>query len=290
MAAFIPVSAKLRESFLRPVSFGAPLPVRTDAEQAISQLDLKSYTHTAAAPCTNDQWLAFRQLVAHSDGDNAVLLPRSRELNLDKVSFRSFSIAAKYVGLKPNELHHLNGPAIVQNCVCYLVGGAISRDDNNVAPPGVLLNYSWAGGRRLTPLNMQDYCVPEKEEEQTENESEVCENASISMPDDNNDDGEGLSIGESIVCERDEDKSEKAEIRTIEVSERKIVKKGKWADDLFTIDGINLFVPNIEYQVCIAVFNRVNANGEGRVKFQFPVTCFGPSHNHQKVHDIVSGE
>lgn len=80
------------------MQFSALLPARTEAEVAILKLDLRPYRHSATAACFGEQCKALRDLVLETEGDNVYMLPRSRELNVDKMLFRSFSIADKYCG------------------------------------------------------------------------------------------------------------------------------------------------------------------------------------------------
>ena len=109
MATFIPTAAKLRESFLSPVSLRAPLPARSENEKAVRRLDIRQYRHTATAACHESAWISLCAIVADTEKENAFVSPRSSELNLDKVFFRSFRSAAIYCGLFQSDLNHLHG-------------------------------------------------------------------------------------------------------------------------------------------------------------------------------------
>lgn len=142
MACFIPVSTKIRESFLRRIELDTPLPARSPSEQEISGADIRVYRHTATASCDKNQWLALRGLVASCQGDNASAMPRGRELNEDKIVFTTYRAAGLYCGLDKTDLCHLQGPMMVQGKVWYRIPGPLTRTQVGIAPMGISLHTS----------------------------------------------------------------------------------------------------------------------------------------------------
>lgn len=76
MDAFIPVAENLHESSLDSASLRAPLSARTDAEQAIIQMEMRLFRHTATAKYTAAEWLDLRDLVEKEDRGIAICFPR----------------------------------------------------------------------------------------------------------------------------------------------------------------------------------------------------------------------
>ncbi len=97
MALFITVITNLDTSFLRPVDFNTPVSVKTIFEKDIPARTLRLCRHADTETCNEDEWVAvLRSLVGDTEGENARIMPRGRELNMDKIFYKFYESAAKY--------------------------------------------------------------------------------------------------------------------------------------------------------------------------------------------------
>jgi len=153
MSAFIPVSAKLRSSFLRPLEFTTALPANLPDETSVSEEDIRLHTHVARASCSEQEWLGLRSMSAEENKKAEVLssygFPLGKELNYDRLAFCTYETAGKYCALRVSDFRHIYGPRIVQGRSCFIVPGTVSRTDKKIAPPGVLVMRTWPGYYRL---------------------------------------------------------------------------------------------------------------------------------------------
>ena len=62
----------------------------------------------------------------------------------------------------------------------------------------------------------------------------------------------------------------------------------RWSEHLFGLERINLHCPSLKFDACFAIYNTVDNNGEGPVKFYFPVTAFGKCYDLEARHDFPS--
>ena len=106
------------------------------------RLGICQYRHTTTAASHKSAWISLSAIVADTEKEKAFASPRSSELNLDNLFFRSFRPAAKYCSLFESDLNHLHGVEIVQAIPIYRVGGSVSRTNNAIASFGVLLLLS----------------------------------------------------------------------------------------------------------------------------------------------------
>lgn len=82
---------------------------------------------------------------------------------------------------------------------------------------------------------------------------------------------------------------EKEDVVSICVKSPGVVKKGVWLGDKFTLEGVNLFAPTLEYKSFVLTWKHILGKDVGRVSFSFPITVFGPKYKFQSIHALFSG-
>lgn len=299
MSLFLPVVSSLRSSFLRPVESGTPLPARLPSEQFISRSDLRVYQHVVSANCNAEQWLALRSFVENEEGRVVSFWPRGRELNLDKIVFSSYLTAAKYCGLTSTELHHIHGPAITQHHICYMVGGAVTRTNNEISPSVITVYYSWPGYNRLTTVNINvddnGVCDDENDNDKAaaENESENDNDSAVAESESENDNDRAVAENENnndnnrVPVEKENEGENQNLVTTLVFNEEKKISRKNYDKHLFDVSNVNIHDPYLIWACVVATWNRTHTDGVGRVSFRFPVTFSGASFDWQKLHEKV---
>ena len=153
---------------------------------------------------------------------------------------------------------------MIQNRVVYRVGAPVTRTAGDFWPLGIPLNTSWAGYSRTVNINIED-------ENKNRNGNE---NDNGNENENDNDCGGG--VGDFVNT-----------IAAIAPEGDRVVRK-EWPGGRWKLDGIDICDPAVSWECPLAAWNRVDRNGQGGIRFVFPITVFGLSQQAQQIHDYVS--
>ena len=174
-----------------------------------------------------------------------VICPRTTELNKSKIFFSSFASATPFYGLLTRDLNHLFGFYVIEERPCHRLGGSVSRTANGVSNFGILVNHLWAVRYQLLA---KDFEIENEDNKEVDDENEAGEET-------DNENEAGADV---------------PSLFTIQVSEDKILNLKEYNAAKLNMEGLNIYLPNIEFLVCTSEFRRT---GKGRRINVFLVPC-----------------
>ena len=94
--------------------------------------------------------------------------------------------------------------------------------------------------------------------------------------------------GSAIIDDVCEEKDDGSELISLFIDSDYIFYEGRWPSDLFDVSIVNIRAPALHLECLRAIWNRMDVDGDGRVKFIFLISLMGREYDIQKLHSLVT--